>query len=158
MINFYTGDIIPDENTIFVFGSNPLGINGNIYKGTGGAALEAVKHFGVGIHEKMNNCISISGKAYGLVTVSAPGHKRSLTRDEIIDNIRLLYSTARMFPEKNFKIAYRNTSKASLNGYTGYELIEMFISAGEIPNNIWFSNEWGKTDMFERKFSSVSLL
>ena len=55
MIKFYVGDIIPDKNTIFVFGSNPLGINGNPNRGTGGAALTAVQYFGVGINEKMNN-------------------------------------------------------------------------------------------------------
>jgi len=158
MIKFYTGDIIPDKNTVFVFGSNPLGINGNPYKGTGGAALVAVQNFGVGLHEIMNNCLSSSGSAYGLVTVSAPGMKRSLTKDEIINNIRILYHTARCLPNKDFKVAYRNTSRCSLNGYTGYEMMEMFLVAGDIPENIWFSEEWINSYIFKNKFKSVELI
>lgn len=158
MIKFYVGDIIPDKNTIFVFGSNPLGINGNPNRGTGGAALTAVQYFGVGLHEKMNNCLSQSKQAYGLVTVKAPGAKRSLSRNDIINNIRILYSVAQSLPEKDFKVAYRNTSKPSLNGYTGYEMMEMFLAAGEIPKNVWFSSEWVNSYIFKNKFTSVELI
>lgn len=31
---------------------------------------------------------------------------------------------------------------ASLNGYTGLEMIDMFLEAGPIPDNIIFSKEW----------------
>ena len=41
-----------------------------------------------------------------------------------------------------FKIAYRNTHSTSLNGYTGLEMIDMFLEAGPIPDNIIFSQEW----------------
>ena len=53
----------------------------------------------------------------------------------------------------DFKIAYRNVSEKSLNGYTGIEMIEMFDEAGktnwfdeygDIPENVWFSEEWWK--------------
>lgn len=144
MPKFYEGDIEDSANTVFVFGSNPLGINGNPVKGTGGAALVAVKNFGVLQNEKMDNHLSYSERAYGLVTVVAPGKRKSLSKMQITDNIRILYQTAKTFPEKDFKIAYRNTDKPSLNGYTGKEMAEMFISAadGDIPNNIWFSSEW----------------
>lgn len=158
MIKFYTGNIVPEKDTVFVFGSNPLGINGNPSRGTGGAALVAVQYFGVGLHEIMNNCLSQSGQAYGLVTVKAPGAKRSLTKDEIINNIRILYSVARSLPEKDFKVAYRNTNLTSLNGYTGYEMMEMFLSAGQIPDNIWFSSEWINSYIFKEKFTSVELI
>lgn len=158
MIKFYTGDISFEPNTVFVFGSNPLGINGNPWKGTGGAALVAVQQFGVGQHEIMNNCLSASGHAYGLVTVSAPGMRRSLSKQQIIDNIKILYQTAKSLPEKEFKIAYRNTNATSLNGYTGYEMMEMFLSADEIPENIWFSSEWANSYIFKEKFKSVELI
>ena len=54
MISHYKGDIEPGKNVVFVFGSNPIGINGNRRKRTGGAALVAVEKFGVGEHEVMN--------------------------------------------------------------------------------------------------------
>lgn len=143
-MKFYTGDITYSPKTVFVFGSNPLGINGNIRTGAGGAALVAVMQFGVSPSEIMDNCFSRNGCAYGLVTVMAPGMRRSLTKEQIIKNIQLLYETARLTPDKDFKVAYRNTNKPSLNGYTGKEMAEMFIEAGEIPENIWFSEEWQK--------------
>jgi len=121
---------------------NPVGINGNPSKGTGGAALVAQQQFGVKQGEKMNNCMSESGKAYGLVTVSYPGKRRSLSEGEITDNIKKLYDTASGYPWMRFMVAYRNTDKASLNGYTVFEMIEMFKNAGEIPDNVYFSEEW----------------
>ena len=142
---YYTGDITPDENTIFVFGSNPVGINGNPTKGTGGAALVASKNFGVKQGEKMDNKLSDSGNAYGLTTVTYPGKKRSITPDQITDGIVKLYETAIQNPDKQFKIAYRNTTDESLNGYTGLEMIDMFNNAGTIPSNIIFSKEWFDT-------------
>ena len=60
------------ENGIFVFGSNPIGINGNPKTGKGGSALVAQLEFGVKHGEIMDNCLSKSGKAYGIVTVGAP--------------------------------------------------------------------------------------
>lgn len=158
MVKYYIGDITFEPNTVFVFGSNPIGVNGNPWKGTGGAALVAVQQFGVGLHEIMNNCLSSNGHAYGLVTVSAPGKRKSLTKEQIIDNIKILYQTARSLPEKDFKVAYRNTNSSSLNGYTGYEMMEMFLAAGEIPENIWFSNEWINSYIFKEKFKSLELI
>ena len=54
------------ENGIFVFGSNPIGINGNPKKGTGGSALIAHLEFGVELRECMDNCLSKNNKAYGI--------------------------------------------------------------------------------------------
>ena len=85
------------NNGIFVFGSNPLGINGNPSKGTGGAALSAYKYFGVKQGEKMDNKLSDSGKAYGLTTVNAP--KVPKTDNEIRTNILKLYDYARQNPD-----------------------------------------------------------
>lgn len=143
-MKFYKNNIVPADNTVFVFGSNPRGINGNLKKGTGGAALQAVLCFGVGRFEVMNNRISDSGKAYGLVTVEGPGMRKSLSKQQIIENIKILYQTAESLPELKFKVAYRNTYKESLNGYTGFEMMKMFIDAGNIPDNIYFSSEWEK--------------
>ena len=65
---------------------------------------------------------------------------------------------AQSLPEKDFKVAYRNTSKPSLNGYTGYEMMEMFLAAGEITKNVWFSSEWVNSYIFKNKFTSVELI
>ena len=143
--NFYTGKIIPEPDTVFVFGSNPVGINGNPSKNTGGSALIAYKEFGVKQGEKMNNKLSESGQAYGLTTVSYPGNKLSLSPNEIAENIKILYKHAKQNPDKKYKIAYTNTIEKSLNGYSGLEMIEMFNLAGETPNNIIFSEEWKNT-------------
>lgn len=127
------------NNGIFVFGSNPLGINGNPNKGTGGAALSAYKYFGVKQGEKMDNKLSDSGKAYGLTTVNAP--KVPKTDNEIRANILKLYDYARQNPTKDFYVAYTGSSdKSNLNGRTNRELAELF--KGEIPNNIIFEEEF----------------
>ena len=70
----------------------------------------------------------------------------------ILTNIINMYNVARTNPDLNFKIAFRNTHSISLNGYTGFEMINMFLKAGEengIPENIWFSEEWKNTGAFE---------
>lgn len=127
------------NNGIFVFGSNPLGINGNPNKGTGGAALSAYKYFGVKQGEKIDNKLSDSGKAYGLTTVNAP--KVPKTDNEIRANILKLYDYARQNPTKDFYVAYTGSSdKSNLNGRTNRELAELF--KGEIPNNIIFEEEF----------------
>ena len=149
-VNYYSGLITENDNSIMVFGSNPLGINGNPNKGTGGAALVALQQGRVKQGEKMDNRLSDNGKAYGLVTVTKPGAKQSLSKEQIIENIKKLYQTARENPDKIFKIAYQHTSTASLNGYTGLELAEMFKSAGEIPSNIQFSDKWIKAGYFNK--------
>jgi nucleoside-triphosphatase THEP1 len=142
---YYEGNIIPEPNTVFVFGSNPEGINGNPDKGTGGAALVAYNQFGVKQGEKMNNKLSESGNAYGLTTVTGPGKKLSMTPEQITEGVKKLYEVAIQNPDKQFKVAYRNTTDKSLNGYTGLEMIEMFNNAGQIPSNIVFSKEWFDT-------------
>lgn len=75
--------------------------------------------------------------------------ERTITPTQITENIKKLYDTARQNPDKQFKVAYRNTDTASLNGYTGLEMIEMFKDAGPIPSNIIFSKEWVDTGRFQ---------
>jgi len=147
-VHYYIGDIQPQDNVVFVFGSNPIGINGNSQTGAGGAALVAHLQFGVEQGEKMANCLSKSGKAYGLVTVTAPGCKRSVNEVELCNNISILYKTAKEQPDKLFCVAYRNWVTKSLNGYYGYELFGMFYMVaqqeGGFPENIVLSQEWMK--------------
>ena len=141
-VNSYEGNIKPEKDTIFVFGSNPEGRHG------AGAAKIAKEQFGA----KYGQGEGLQGNAYALPTkdlrVKENKGLKSIKPEQIIESIKKLYATAKQHPNKKFKIAYRNTDKATLNGYTGYEMIEMFKQAGEIPSNIYFSKEWVDTGMF----------
>lgn len=142
MVNFYVGDIKPEENTIFVFGSNPEGRHG------AGAARVAMMQFGAqyGVGE------GLTGNSYAIPTkdlrVKENNGYRSISKDAIVNSIKKMYSVAREYTDKDFMVAYRNVNTASLNGYTGLEMIDMFIEASDIPSNVWFSEEWVKTDKF----------
>jgi hypothetical protein len=141
--SYYEGDVTPEPNTIMVFGSNVEGRHGK------GAALFAKKNFGAryGIGE------GLTGNAYALPTkdlrVKENNSLRSISKEKIIESIKKLYDTAEQHPDKQFKVAYRNTETESLNGYTGIEMIEMFKAAGNIPSNIVFSKEWVDTGAFD---------
>ena len=155
------GESIPssdanDPNVVFVFGSNPVGVNGRLGKtqseDVGGAAAFAQRYFGVEAHERMDNTLSKNGRAYGLTTVTKPGAKKSLTKEQITENIVKLYETARQHPEKTFKVAYNNDdNQTTLNGYTGAQMKKMFwdaaIKFGSIPKNIQFSEKYAGVGM-----------
>ena len=144
--NYYEGNIVPEPNTIFVFGSNPEGRHG------AGAAKVARNKFGA-IYGQGEG---LQGNAYALPTkdlrVKENKGFKSISPNEIIENIKKLYIVAKENPTKQFKIAYRNTTEKSLNGYTGLEMIEMFNQAGPIPSNIVFSKEW--YDVMSKETSS----
>lgn len=144
-INYYEGNITPDANTIFVFGSNPEGRHG------AGAAKVARNQFGA-IYGQGEG---LQGNAYALPTkdlrVKENRGLRSISEVQIIQNIKKLYEVAKQNPDKQFKVAYRNTDQASLNGYTGLEMIDMFIKAGSIPSNIVFSKEWVDTGLITKE-------
>jgi hypothetical protein len=124
----YSGQITSlSENQVFVFGSNPLGVNGNPDKGTGGAALSALKNGWVKQGEKMDNKVSDSGKAYGLTTVTAPGTKRSMTAEQITSGIEKLYKLAYGNPQKQFLIAYMGKTGNNLNGYSNLQICSQHL-------------------------------
>ena len=145
MRKFYIGNITPDENTIFVFGSNTEGRHG------AGAAKVAREQFGAIYGQGQG----LQGNSYALPTkdlrVKENRGLRSISKENIVKSIKKLYETARQYPVKMFKIAYRNTHSTSLNGYTGLEMIDMFLEASPIPDNIIFSQEWINTGKFEQK-------
>lgn len=138
----YIGNIEPEPNTIFVFGSNPEGRHG------AGAAKIARENFGAiyGVGE------GLQGNAYALPTkdlrVKENNGYRSISKEQIIENIKKLYKCANEHPDLDFKIAYRNVFEKSLNGYSGVEMMKMFDAAGEMPSNIWFSKEWWEYYMY----------
>jgi hypothetical protein len=141
-VRYYTGNIKKEANTIFVFGSNPEGRHGK------GAAKRAIDDFGA----KYGQGEGLQGNSYALPTkdlrITKNGGLRSISHEQIVKNIQTLYTTANKYPNKQFKIAYRNTKDVSLNGYTGEEMMVMFVDAGSIPSNIIVSNEWNKTGIF----------
>ena len=135
-VNYYTGDITPDDKTIFVFGSNPEGRHG------AGSAKIAHDLFGAeyGVGE------GLTGNAYAIPTkdlrVKENNGYKSISPDVITRSICRMYDCAEAHPDKLFKVAYRNTDKPSLNGYTGFEMMNMFDNAGVPPKNVIFSLEW----------------
>lgn len=134
---YYEGLITPDDNTIFVFGSNPEGRHGT------GAAKVAKDKFGA-IYGQGEG---LQGNAYALPTkdlrVKENNSLKSISPEQITENIRRMYDVARQNPDKQFKIAYTNgLNEATLNGYTGAEMIKMFKDAGPIPSNVVFSKNW----------------
>jgi hypothetical protein len=150
-ISFYEGNIKPEPNTIFVFGSNPEGRHG------AGAAKIAKEQFGA-IYGQGEG---LQGNAYALPTkdlrVKENKGFKSISTEQIITNIKKLYETAIQNPDKQFKVSYRNTTETSLNGYTGLEMIDMFIAAGQIPSNIIFSKEWVDTGKFNNQQNNSPL-
>ena len=135
-MNHYTGNITPGKDIIFVFGSNPEGKHG------AGSARVAFKKFGA----KTGKGEGLVGNSYGLVTTEMRKGRPRITLEQITDNVRHLYEVARKMPEKRFMVAYRNLPNVkTLCGHTGAQMINCFLSAGEIPDNIWFSEEWYNT-------------
>lgn len=130
------------DGQVFVFGSNPVGINGNPLKGTGGAALIALKNNWVKQGEKLDNKLSSNGKSWGLTTVAYPGQKRSRSPEQIMKGIHQLYEYARSNPELEFLVAYKATGTV-LNGYSHDEMASMF-SVLNPPANMVFDVDFLK--------------
>ncbi len=145
MIKFYKGNIENDGKTIFVFGSNPEGRHG------AGAAKIARLQFGA----KYGQGEGLQGMSYAIPTkdlrITYNHGFRSVPARKIIESIQRMYECAKQHPELDFKIAYRNTGTPSLNGYTGFEMMKMFIQAGPVPENVWVSEEWFNTGMFKNR-------
>lgn len=148
MYKVYQGNIMPEQGTIFVFGSNPQGRHG------AGSAAVAVRQFGA----QYGTGEGLQGNAYALPTTElrpefqAPGYNQSIPEDRIVQSILNLYETAANHPEKNFKVAYRSAAnEVTLCGYSGKELMALFKEAaakfGGYPDNIWFSSEWASTGL-----------
>lgn len=141
-MQFYQGNITPTPDTVFVFGSNPEGRHG------AGAAKTARLQFGAVYGQGEG----LQGRSYAIPTkdlrITANRGFRSIKPAAITASIRKMYDCARQHPDRQFKIAYRNTRERSLNGYTGIEMIRMFLDAGPVPENVWFSEEWRQTGMF----------
>lgn len=144
-MKYYTGNIKPDKDVVFTFGSNPEGRHGK------GAAFIARKVFGA----KYGQGEGLQGNSYAIPTkdlrVKKNGGMKSISPSKIVDSIKVFYDIARENPNKKFMVAYRNTDRRSLNGYTGIEMINMFNKAGNIPDNVIVSEEWFNTGLIGEK-------
>ena len=167
-----------EPNEVFVFGSNwdaarkwggfhgagsagyaSFGRTGNVWreegyadKPTGWKGKWNVKGVGEGLQE------GTEGKSYALPTVTGPGQKRSLSEDQIIENIQRMYECARLHPELEFLVAYSAVgNKPNLCGYAHETLTGLFRSAGEIPGNVTFSGSYTKLIFGEGFVSSACL-
>jgi hypothetical protein len=142
-IKTYSGNIVPEPDTIFVFGSNPEGVHG------AGSAKVARLQFGA-IYGQGEG---LQGNAYGLPTTILNydsfgwvPYSRKMTMEEITEHIKKMYECARQHPDKKFKVAYRNQpDEVTLCGYSGREMMSCFKNAccGDYPENVYFSEEWG---------------
>lgn len=164
-IKFWKGDNIESMtgNNIFVFGSNPEGRHGL------GAAKSAMK-FGA----KYWNGRGIQGNTYALPTKNLPPHRykprkgnvvetigpdvsnnprtieytkvgpRSISKEQIRDNILDLYLFAEKNPHLKFFVAYK-ASNNNLNGYSANELFALFTENINIPKNMRFHNSFRET-------------
>ena len=150
-IKYYTGDITPSPDIIFVFGSNTEGRHGS------GSAKCAIEKFGAVYGQGEG----LQGQCYALPTKDLRVKKnralRSISPEDIIKNIKKMYECAKQHPDKKFMIAYRNTDEVTLNGYSGYEMVDMFLSAGEMPENVYVSEEWHKTGAFGPHYEQMNL-
>jgi hypothetical protein len=133
-----------EDDEVFVFGSNPLGYNGNPQNGTGGAALVASSNGWCGQREIMDNTISRCGMAYGLTTVEHPGGRLTKSPSEICNGISQLYEYATKNSNKKFYIAYtgENAKSVNLNGYRTIDMAAFFMMCGNIPENIIFQDKF----------------
>lgn len=157
-MEFWTGTHITKlaENEIFLYGSNPQGING---AGAAKAAMSLSKGAKNGIGRGFNG-----SNAYALVTKSLnagflekstgilydkEGYC-SVSPEQIRKNIDELYEIARSpeHKDKKFLVSYQyeswpnGTPKKSLNGYTSQEMLEMFVKDKDVPSNIVFHESY----------------
>ena len=144
-------------NEVFVFGSNKngfhgagaagfasFGVTGNRWryfdydkKPNGWKGKWNVKGQGEGLQE------GTEGKSYALPTVTRAGLKRSLTREQIVENIRTMYLVAKFNHRLRFLVA-GSVDGEPLCGYSHQELCSMYLEAGPVPENVVFSGSYSK--------------
>ena len=156
-MKFYIGNIESlAENEIFVFGSNPEGRHG-----AGIAKEKFGAEYGVGR--------GVTGQCWALPTKNLKANyfekasgitykidgERSISKEQIISNVKDLYDYAEQNKDKKFYIAYTYEGY-NLNGYTGDEMFEMF-TYHKIPDNIIFHEsfikifrEFGESTEFDK--------
>jgi hypothetical protein len=128
-----------EPSHVFVFGSNPEGRHG---LGAAKAAMQFGAMYGIGR--------GLCGQTYALVTKNLrAGYterskgityrragNRSVSLEQIRDNVTELYECANKHPDKQFIVVYQMTGR-NLNGYKSTEVIDQFIQPS-LPTNVYF--------------------
>ena len=144
----WTGEQITqlEPNYVFVFGSNPEGRHG---AGAAKAALKFGAKYGIGR--------GLQGQTYALVTKNlkegfvekfADGTTktypkagyRSVSKEDLIANIKEFYDCAEQNKHLKFFVAYKADSK-NLNGYSSKEMFEM-LTTYKIPDNVYLHSSF----------------
>lgn len=147
-MKYWTGEQITklEPNYVFVFGSNPEGRHG---AGAAKAALKFGAKYGIGR--------GLQGQTYALVTKNLKEgfveklsdgtiktyHKsgyRSISKEDLIENIKEFYECAEQNTHLKFFVAYKADSK-NLNGYSSEELYEM-LTTHKIPDNVYLHSSF----------------
>ena len=113
---------LPDRH-YFVFGSNEAGRHGK------GAALCAKQYFGAVYGQGHGE----QGNSYGITTKDAS--LRSLSIDEIRENVRVFLLHAKNHPHKQFAVSRVG---CGLAGYRDEQIAPMFNG---FPSNVYFLEE-----------------
>lgn len=149
-MKYWSGEKITklEPNYIFVYGANPEFRNG-------AGAAKAARMFGA---KPYGGGRGIVGQTYGLVTKNLKkgfieklrdgstitydktGFK-SVSESMIINNIKELYECCNENLDLKFFVAYTNGT-SNLNGYSSVDIFNMFMSAGDVPDNIYFHNSF----------------
>jgi hypothetical protein len=161
-INYWAGENITQmtQKNIFVFGSNPEGRHGlgaaktamtfgavyRVGRGLQGNTYALVtKHLKPRFLTKGENYFSeditnLQSKNPRKITYKKFG-VRSVTLEQIRDNIIDLYYIANMKKEHKFFIAYK-ASGNNLNGYSPNDIFAQFVLNIDVPENIRFHNSF----------------
>lgn len=158
-MKYWEGKLIDvlESNQVFVFGSNPEGRHGM------GAAKSAMK-FGA----RYGKGRGLYGNTYALVTKNLKagfvehigGHTitykkagaKSVSLEQIEDNIKELFDCARIHHNMDFIIAYHNGAK-TLSGYSPLKIIQLMVAIG-MPDNVLIHGSF-KPTMNNPKFKVV---
>ena len=147
-MKYWTGEQITklEPNYVFVFGSNPEGRHG---AGAARTALQFGAKYGIGR--------GLQGQTYALVTKNlkagfveklADGTTktypkagyRSISKEDLIANIKEFYDCAEQNKHLKFFVVYKADSK-NLNGYSSKELYEM-LTEYKIPDNVYIHSSF----------------
>lgn len=167
---YWSGEKIDSlqPNQVFVFGSNPEGRHG---AGAAAVAMKFGAKYGIGR--------GLVGDTYAIITknltagfvekatgIQYPkeGYK-SVTEEQIKDNIKEFYETAKENPNKEFLVTYKYDTwpngkpKKSLNGYDPDDFIKLFKSF-DIPSNVIFHESYKnkiENDMNNKKQNKLTM-
>lgn len=144
----WTGETITqlEPDYVFVFGSNPEGRHG---AGAAKVALKFGAKYGIGR--------GLQGQTYALVTknlkegfvenfpdgttkVYPRAGFRSVSKEDLISNIKEFYDCATNNKHLKFFVVYKADSK-NLNGYSSKEMYEM-LTTYKIPDNVYLHSSF----------------